>query len=122
MLHLILSIYKNKKSLAISLSIDPSLNDIEIDENAFIKMLSRIFDSLSDASKLKVQVLIKIGEWLLVNKKRHRILQIKLSSDTERFTSDDLAIENDLFRFFSYHRLDAKEVVLELPIPLSKKI
>ena len=122
MLHLILSIYKNKKSLAISLSIDPSLNDIEIDENAFIKMLSRIFDSLSDSSKLKVQVLIKIGEWLLVNKKRHRILQIKLSSDTERFTSDDLAIENDLLRFFSYHRLDTKEVVLELPIPLSKKI
>jgi hypothetical protein len=59
---------------------DPSLPDMKLDVEKFLKLLNQILKSYENAKELNIKVFLKIGETIVVKGKKYPICAIKFQS------------------------------------------
>jgi len=57
---------------------DPDLPNIKFDKNELIKILSTIYKLVKNNKSIKTEVKIKIGEYIKINHKKYKILEINI--------------------------------------------
>jgi hypothetical protein len=67
---------------------DPSLPDVRLDVEKFLKLMNLILKGYKDANELNIKVFLKIGETIIVKEKKYPICAIK-------FQSYDTLVQND---------------------------
>jgi len=62
---------------------DPTIPDIIIDSNLFIKIFSKIYSCFMDNEKINTKIFYRIGEHIKFENKKYSIFSIEVSADTE---------------------------------------
>jgi len=57
---------------------DPDLPDIKFDKNELIKIFSAIYSLVKENNKINTEVKIKIGEYIKINHKKYKILEVNI--------------------------------------------
>jgi len=60
---------------------DPTIPEIVIDSNSFIKLINKIYSSFLSAKTIKTKIFYKIGEHIIYEGKKYGIFSIVISSD-----------------------------------------
>ena len=90
---------------------DPDLPEIRCDKNRAIKLFSTIYELLKDNKTIKTEVKIKIGEYIKLNNKKYKLLEVDIYANDIK--EKDLEFENITITFF--------ENKISLLIPLIDK-
>ena len=62
---------------------DPTIPDIIIDSNLFIKVFSKIYSCFMDNEKINTKIFYRIGEHIKFENKKYSIFSIEVSAETE---------------------------------------
>jgi len=62
---------------------DPTIPDIIIDSNLFIKIFSKIYSCFMDNEKINTKIFYRIGEHIKFENKKYSIFSIEVSAETE---------------------------------------
>jgi hypothetical protein len=108
------SIFANKNVL-ITESLDPTIPEMNLHVESFLKLLNRIFTEYANSNEIEILVRLKIGQNLVVNGKSYPICNVSIQ-DVETSISDTnalhaLAIEANVMLIIK----DSK-TLLEFPI------
>ena len=109
-----IELFKMKYNNKLTLLTDYSLPELQIHQNSFSLLLRSIFEQAHLASRVDIMLKIKIGETIVIAKKKYPIIILKIESDN-RVSQDDekiekLALQNHITGYFQ-----EKSVTLEIP-------
>ncbi|QKF81690.1 hypothetical protein CRV08_08185 [Halarcobacter ebronensis] len=94
---------------------DPSIPEFKINASEFIKALNLIYDAFHESDMLTTSVILKIGEYIRINGKKHSIISVEVLSSTkcciEGFEYKD---ENASFIVTK----DENKIIIDLPLIL----
>lgn len=94
---------------------DPSIPEFKINASEFIKVLNLIYDVFNTSEMLTTSVILKIGEYIRINGKKHSIISVEVFSSTncctEKFNYKD---ENASFIVSK----DENKITIDLPLIL----
>lgn len=72
---------------------DPSIPEFKINAKEFIKVLTLIYDAFKTCKNINTSVVLKIGEYIKIEKKKYSIISVEISSrediDLEFFNYED---------------------------------
>ena len=71
---------------------DPDLPDIKFDKNELIKIFSAIYSLVKENNKINTEVKIKIGEYIKINHKKYKILEVNIFA--KNINCEKLEFEN----------------------------
>ena len=60
---------------------DPDLPNIKFDKNELIKIFSEVYNLVKNNTNIKTEVKIKIGEYIKINHKKYRILEVAILAE-----------------------------------------
>ncbi len=60
---------------------DPTIPDVRINADIFIKMFNHLFTSVRDASEIVIKLYFKVGEHIKIQDQKFSLFSIKLTSD-----------------------------------------
>ena len=94
---------------------DPSIPEFKINASEFIKALNLIYDLFSGSDMITTSVILKIGEYIKLEGKKHSIISVEVLStakcDTSSFVYKD---ENASFILTK----DEDKIIIDLPLML----
>lgn len=94
---------------------DPSIPEFKINANEFIKVLNLIYDFFSDSSIITTSVILKIGEYIKIDGKKHSIISVEVLSNTKEYTETfNYKDENSSFIVSS----NENKITVDLPFVL----
>ena len=99
----------------ISLFTDQNIPPFLMDQNGFSKILRKIFESFRDSPGLDISLKLAIGEYMIIENTRYKIIQLGISS-TKRSTSKDkeiLSLSESLQIAVSF---DKKSAIVDIPL------
>ncbi len=112
---LAISTRKIKSNAKFIKNYDPSIPEFKINASEFIKVLNLIYDVFESSEMLTTSVILKIGEYIRLEGKKHSIISVEVLSstkcDTEAFTYKD---ENASFIVTK----DEDKITIDLPLLL----
>ncbi len=111
---LVISSKKIKSSVKFIKNYDPSIPEFKIDATEFIKTLNLIYDSFENADILTTSVILKIGEYIKIDDKKHSIISVKVLSDKKFNNNFNYKDENDSF-IVSHNK---NKITIDLPLVL----
>ncbi len=85
---LAISTKKIKSSSKFIKNYDPSIPEFKINASEFIKALNLIYDVFVKSSMLTTSVILKIGEYIKINGKKHSIISVEIFSNIECCTKN----------------------------------
>jgi nitrogen-specific signal transduction histidine kinase len=92
---------------------DPSIPEFKINASEFIKALNLIYDNFQESEMLTTSVILKIGEYIRLEGKKHSIISVEVFSSTkcstEKFNYKD---ENASFIVTK----DEDKITIDLPL------
>jgi len=80
---LAISTKKIKSSSKFIKNYDPSIPEFKINASEFIKALNLIYDVFDGSDMLTTSVILKIGEYIKIDGKKHSIISVEIFSNTE---------------------------------------
>lgn len=95
--------------------IDPTLPDLKISQNDFVKIATRSYESFEGNELITTSLLLKTGEFLRVGDKKFPIIVFKISGE-HRSASKDPRIEELCQNANIFPSFDAKSVMLQIPL------
>lgn len=69
-------------NIIFSKDFDPTIPEIMINTNSFIKILNKIYSCFSNNDKINTKIFYRIGEHIKFEEKKYSIFSIKISADT----------------------------------------
>ncbi len=110
---LVISTRKINSTMEFVKNYDPSIPECKINANEFIKVLNLIYDSFEGSSKLKTSVILKTGEYIKINNKKHSIISVEILSNNKlnKFNYEDKEAS-----FIVSH--EKNRVIIDLPLIL----
>ncbi|WP_072681867.1 hypothetical protein [Arcobacter sp. LA11] len=94
---------------------DPSIPEFKINASEFIKALNLIYDVFEESSMLTTSVILKIGEYIRIDGKKHSIISVEIFSNTECSVKDfNYKDENASFIITK----DEDKITIDLPLIL----
>lgn len=93
---------------------DPTLPEVRIDSNLFIKMFSLILTSSGDNNKLTIKLSLTIGEYIKIEGKKYAIFSLKTTNSVTFDPEDRHRIENYATKLGAKICFDNKEITLDL--------
>jgi len=99
---------------------DFDLPEIEMNQNNFSILLRKIFDQCREAKSIEIELKIKIGEVMIIGKKRYPILIFMIKTDSRSFDGD-IEIEKLANKNYINSFLSKKSYVLEIPYIKNKR-
>lgn len=104
-----------KKQLAVRKEFDPTLPDIKLPQNQFLKIVGKVFEGFLGCDAIHATLKIKTGEFLQLEGKKYQILLLKVAGENRNgdfdAAIDALAQEINLFAY-------AEEKAISLHIPV----
>ena len=95
---------------------DPSIPEFKINASEFIKALNLIFEIFNDSSMLTTSVILKIGEYIKIEGKKHSIISVEVFSSTKcNINSFNYKDENASFILSR----DEDKITIDLPLILN---
>jgi nitrogen-specific signal transduction histidine kinase len=102
--------YRNK----LTLFTDYSLPKFQMQQNSFSMLLQKLFEQFFNAKEINITLKIKIGETIIIKKKKYPIVMLEIKSNNRANESDKeierLSLINHITAYF--HR---ELVILEIP-------
>ena len=95
--------------------IDPTLPDLKMSQNDFVKIVTRSYESFENNELITTSLLLKTGEFLKVGDKKFPIILLKISGE-QRILSKDARIEELCQNANIFPSFDAKAVMLQIPL------
>ena len=95
--------------------LDPTLPDIRIDPEKFIQLLTGMFECFSDEASIKLSLVLKTGETLKFEGKRHPILQFSAEGVPKQNSQEETLkhLANEINGFITHKR---GRIVFEMPM------
>lgn len=114
-----IELFKIKYSNKLTLFTDYSLPMFQMQQNSFSMLLRRLFEQFLDVKEINITLKIKIGETIIIQKRKYPIVILEIRADNREKESDNeienLSIENHITPYF--HR---ESVILEIPCIMKK--
>ncbi len=111
---LAISTKKIKSSAKFIKNYDPSIPEFKINASEFIKVLNIIYASFEETDILTTSVILKIGEYIRIEGKKHSIISVEISSNTSLNKELNYKDENASFIV----TCDDNKVTIHLPLIL----
>jgi len=93
---------------------DPTIPDIIIDTNSFIKLLNKAYLCFNDSSTILTKVFYRIGEHIKFEDKKYSLFSVEVSS--ENFNEEKLKELKALFENSSFYLDVNKKVTINIPM------
>lgn len=106
---------KTKTLLPIKKEFDPTLPDLKLAQNQFIKVVGKMFEAFTSSKSITATLMIKTGEFLQMEGKKYQILLFKLTGDTR---NDELDVTIDAMAQSMNVIVHAEDDSLALHIPV----
>jgi len=107
--------YKNK----LTLFTDYSLPLFQMQQNSFSLLLRKLFRQFEESKEINITLKIKIGETIIIKRKKYPIIILDIKSNRRKKESDEkidkLSLENHITAYFHI-----KSITLEIPCIVSK--
>lgn len=85
--------------------LDPTIPDIRLHPDSYIKLLNKIYDSYKESAVIKTKLYYRVGEHIRFGEKKYSLFTVEISGETflKRFTSEIelLAEANNLYATFN---------------------
>ena len=98
--------------------VDPTIPEIRLQTELFIKLLNKIYMSMAGNEKVTTRLFFRVGEHIKFEGEKYSLFSIEISADTiaRKYLSDisHLAEENNLFT-------DIKEQRITINVPMIVK-
>ena len=94
---------------------DPSIPEFKINASEFIKALNLIFDTFNESTMLTISVILKIGEYIKINGKKHSIISVEVFSST-KCNIDSFNYKDENASFIVTKNDD--KIIIDLPLIL----
>ncbi|NPA74448.1 MAG: hypothetical protein GXO12_07020 [Epsilonproteobacteria bacterium] len=95
--------------------VDPTLPEIYIKVDEFLKLLTKIYTSFQNSENIKTKLSLVTGEYIVYQDKKYGIISIKISGE-KRDKSDDENIKKIAFN--SNSSVDIKSDTVEVLLPM----
>jgi len=113
-----IELFKIKYNNRLTLFTDYSLPKFQMQQNSFSMLLRKLFEQFQDTKEINITLKIKIGETIIIQKKKYPIVLFEIKSDSRERKNDEsiekLSLENHITAYF--HR---ESIILEIPCILS---
>jgi hypothetical protein len=95
--------------------LDPALPEVRIDPEKFILLLTRTFDCFTDETSVKLSLVLKTGETLKFEGKRHPIIQLSTEGVPSGTCQEEALkqLANEINGFITYKR---DRIIFEMPM------
>lgn len=110
-----ISAMKSKSDIKVIKNYDPSIPDFKLNAKEFIKILNSSLECFNTSSIITTTIMLKIGEYIKIDKKKYSLISIEVSSkdlaDYSNFKHEDNS---------SYFILtkDKSKIAIDLPLIL----
>lgn len=95
--------------------IDPTLPEIKLNTERFIKLLNKIFDRFKDSDQIKIKLHINIGEYIKIRDKKYTLFAIEIIGN--EFEKDDIEKLKNLAKTInSYLEIESNKITLNIPM------
>lgn len=94
---------------------DPSIPEFKINASEFIKALNLIYDAFYESEMLTTSVILKIGEYIRINGKKHSIISVEVLSST-KCSIESFEYRDDNASFIVTK--DEDKITIDLPLIL----
>jgi len=85
--------------------LDPTIPDIRLHPDSYIKLLNKIYDSYKESAVIKTKLYYRVGEHIRFGEKKYSLFTVEISGESflKRFTSEIelLAEANNLYATFN---------------------
>jgi len=109
-----IELFKMKYNKKMTLLTDYSLPELQMQQNSFSFLLRSILEKCYDANEVDIILKIKIGETIVLGKKKYPILMLMVKADKKAERSNEeiekLALQNHITAYFQ-----KDFVILEIP-------
>ncbi len=109
-----IELFKMKYRGEISIFTDYDLPQFQIHQNNFSFILRKVFEQFQSVKMVNITLKIKIGEMIVVNKKRYPIILFKIQSD-QRTHENDSHIKKAASTNYINVLLEEDAITLEIP-------
>jgi len=110
---LAISTKKIKSTAKFIKNYDPSIPEFKINASEFIKALNLIYDNFQESEMLTTSVILKIGEYIRLEGKKHSIISVEVFSSTKCSTENfNYKDENASFIVTK----DEDKITIDLPL------
>jgi len=95
--------------------LDPTIPDIRLQTESFIKLLNKIYTNYTGSSNIQTKLYFRVGEYIRTEEKKYTLFSIEVTSDTKlTHKSSDIRIMAEEMNIF----VDFKNNTTILNIPL----
>lgn len=115
LIDLCISANATKTKIKFIKDIDPTLPEIKMNTQKFIKLLNTIFEKFSVSKNIEIKLFIKIGEYIKISNKKYTLFAISISD--ENYKKDDLEkLKNLAHSINSYLDFSSKSITINIPM------
>ena len=109
-----IELFKMQYSGEITLFTDYDLPKFQVHQNNFSFLLRLLLEQLKDSEKIKILIKMKVGEMIVVDKKRYPIIILEIKTN-RRNQSNDTEIKEIAMKNYINAHFQVKSMVLEIP-------
>jgi len=95
--------------------LDPSLPDVRLDTDKFIKLLNKTYKSVISQSLIKTRLYFRVGEYIKYENKKYSLFSIEISGD-EVDAKKRSEIEAYLEELSLFGEISAQKVTINIPL------
>jgi hypothetical protein len=109
--------YSINSKIVFEKDFDPTIPEVIIDSNSFIKVLNKIYSCYENSKKITTKVFYRVGEHIKFEEKKYSIFSVEISAkelDEERLSELKVLISNSNF----YIDIQ-KKITINIPMILS---
>ncbi|HIP42009.1 MAG TPA: hypothetical protein EYG90_05840 [Campylobacterales bacterium] len=109
-----IELFKMQYSGKITLFTDYDLPKFQVHQNNFSFLLRLLLEQLKDSEKIEILIKMKVGEIIVVDKKRYPIVILEIKTN-RRNQSNDTEIKEIAMKNYINAHFQVKSMVLEIP-------
>ena len=94
---------------------DPSIPEFKINSSEFIKALNLIYDFFGKSTMVTTSVIIKIGEYIKIEGKKHSIISVEVLSNSQ-YSAEKFSYKDDQASFIVSS--NESKITIDLPLIL----
>ncbi len=115
LIDLCISANATKSKVGFKKEIDPTLPEIKLNAERFIKLLTQAFERFSSSKEITIKLHINIGEYIKIADRKFTLFAIEIIGDS--FDRYDLAQIKELAKSInSYIEIDSDRLIINIPM------